>query len=424
MTTVTPRQQEAILTFVSHLVSGDYDALDEDLAVMGFVPPEKLPALNDAGLTRAIGTLFAAVAQGGGASGFRKELGFSQSDEELRAMGKEIRKIKGRSKKETELLRRDAFIEMTGGQNSKVAQLSKDLEGVQEKYGNVFTIPTYFAYILRSFSVLEGIGLAADPSYSIANEAFPFVARRLLTARSEATSKALNQLLYGRDGTRLSVDRAKQLAEAFASYSDTFADRPEGAGDRAAAPGALPAGVKEALRIAFDPEGGPLQDIALREAARLAGASTAQALSGALATAFREGGVLERQSALVRALAEQQPQLREVLPPTPLEVYEGFLQPGLESLASSGGTDTDAAEVAAIVSAALADPKAGEGGISTGAPLPPPTPEMAREALELAAELAPGIQLATLRFGSTLFSDATERLGRAAAFTQREAGKR
>ena len=342
MTTVTPRQQEAILTFVSHLVSGDYDALDEDLAVMGFVPPEKLPALNDAGLTRAIGTLFAAVAQGGGASGFRKELGFSQSDEELRAMGKEIRKIKGRSKKETELLRRDAFIEMTGGQNSKVAQLSKDLEGVQEKYGNVFTIPTYFAYILRSFSVLEGIGLAADPSYSIANEAFPFVARRLLTDRSEATSKALNQLLYGRDGTRLSVDRAKQLAEAFASYSDTFADRPEGAGDRAAAPGALPAGVKEALRIAFDPEGGPLQDIALREAARLAGASTAQALSGALATAFREGGVLERQSALVRALAEQQPQLREVLPPTPLEVYEGFLQPGLESLASSGGTDTDA----------------------------------------------------------------------------------
>ena len=279
-------------------------------------------------------------------------------------------------------------------------------------------------YILRSFSVLEGIGLAADPSYSIANEAFPFVARRLLTDRSEATSKALNQLLYGRDGTRLSVDRAKQLAEAFASYSDTFADRPEGAGDRAAAPGALPAGVKEALRIAFDPEGGPLQDIALREAARLAGASTAQALSGALATAFREGGVLERQSALVRALAEQQPQLREVLPPTPLEVYEGFLQPGLESLASSGGTDTDAAEVAAIVSAALADPKAREGGISTGAPLPPPTPEMAREALELAAELAPGIQLAALRFGSTLFSDATERLGRAAAFTQREAGKR
>ena len=34
---------------------------------MGFVAPEKLEALNDAGLTRAIGVLFSAVAQGGGA---------------------------------------------------------------------------------------------------------------------------------------------------------------------------------------------------------------------------------------------------------------------------------------------------------------------------------------------------------------------
>ena len=77
-------------------------------------------------------------------------------------MGKEIRKLKGRNKKETEQLRRDAFIAATGGENSKVAQLSKDLEGVQAKYGNVFTIPNYFAYILRAFSVLEGIGLQQD----------------------------------------------------------------------------------------------------------------------------------------------------------------------------------------------------------------------------------------------------------------------
>ena len=435
VTNVTLRQRQAILTFISHLVSGDYNVLDNDLAVMGFVPPEKIGALNDAGLTRAIGVLFAASAQGGGATGFRKELGFSQTDEELREMGKEIRKIKGRNKKETEQLRRDAFIEMTGGEGSKVAQLSRDLEQVQKKYGNIFTIPSYFAYILRCFSVLEGIGLATDSGYSIAKEAFPYVARRLLTDRSETTRKALNQLLYGREGNRLSVDQAKQLAEAFGSYSEimtesTSSSPPGGEGaassSSSGAKEAMPSGVKEALRVAFAPEGGPLQDILLKEAARLTGASTASALNTTLSTAFQES------HAAVQYLAEQSPLLKQVVSnspfPTPLEVYQGFLQPGLESAASQGGTDTDAAEVAAIISGALSgdneegqreDQKKEEDAAAAGFPgvvLPTlPSPEAAQEALDLAIELAPGIQLAAVRFGSTLLWDAAERLGSAAA---------
>ena len=116
------------------------------------MPQSKLEALNDSGLTRAIGTLFAAVAQGGGAKGFREELGFSQSDEELREMGKEIRKIKGRNKKETERLRRDAFIEMTGGETSKVAQLSRDLERVQEKVGSFLSPPHSSSRSAKNFS--------------------------------------------------------------------------------------------------------------------------------------------------------------------------------------------------------------------------------------------------------------------------------
>ena len=59
VTRVTPRQQEAILTFISHLVAGDYQSLDSDLAIMGFVAADKMEALNDSGLTRAVGTLFA-----------------------------------------------------------------------------------------------------------------------------------------------------------------------------------------------------------------------------------------------------------------------------------------------------------------------------------------------------------------------------
>jgi hypothetical protein len=408
------------------------------------VAPEKLEALNDAGLTRAIGVLFSAVAQGGGAQGFRKELGFSQSDEELRAMGKEIRKIKGKNKKETEQLRRDAFIEMTGGQSSKVAQLSKDLEQVQAKYGNVFTIPSYFAYILRSFSVLEGIGLASNPSYSIANEAFPFVARRLLTDKSEATRKALNEILYGKEGERLSVEQAKQLAQAFGSYSEIMAapSPEERTGEKehntaAATEGShVPVQVKEALRICFAPEGGPLQDILLKEAARLTGATAASAINDTLAVAFQEGSFLERQDAAVQALAKQSPLLKQVISPfpTPLEVYNSFLQPVISDVASAGGTDTDAAEVASIISAAFTEEAETEaegnnkeknsfGGerensnnsISFFPTSPPvlPSPEAAQEALSLAMELAPGVQLAAVRFGSTLLLDAADRIGSA-----------
>ena len=44
-----------------------------------------------------------------------------------------------------------------------------------------------------------------------------------------------------------------------------------------------------------------------------------------------------------------------------------------------------------------------------------PSPEAAREALDLAIELAPGLQLAAVRFGSQVLADAADRLGSAAS---------
>merc|ERR1719343_316006 len=74
---------------------------------------------------------------------------------------------------------------------------------------------------------------------------------------------------------------------------------------------AMPSGVKEALRVAFAPEGGPLQDILLKEAARLTGASTASALNTTLSTAFQES------HAAVQYLAEQSPLLKQVVSNSP-----------------------------------------------------------------------------------------------------------
>ena len=40
-----------------------------------------------------------------------------------------------------------------------------------------FDIPPFFALVLRAFSVIEGIALAADPDYAIVRECFPYISR-------------------------------------------------------------------------------------------------------------------------------------------------------------------------------------------------------------------------------------------------------
>lgn len=49
-----------------------------------------------------------------------------------------------------------------------------ELAGLTERYGQLFQVPPYFAYIGRAFGVLEGIGLANDPDYSVSNAQYWF----------------------------------------------------------------------------------------------------------------------------------------------------------------------------------------------------------------------------------------------------------
>lgn len=42
-------------------------------------------------------------------------------------------------------------------------------------------MPPYYALILRSLTVLEGLALTADPQYKLLAKAYPYMARRLLT---------------------------------------------------------------------------------------------------------------------------------------------------------------------------------------------------------------------------------------------------
>ena len=45
------------------------------------------------------------------------------------------------------------------------AQVTLEMEDLTKQYP--FQIPSYFALILRAFSVIEGIALRSDPKYAI-----------------------------------------------------------------------------------------------------------------------------------------------------------------------------------------------------------------------------------------------------------------
>lgn len=394
---VTPVSKDlsaAILRFIAHLVSKDFEAVPGDLDAMGFIPPGKREAMEDAGVARALGLLFSALARGGGAQGFRDELGLPDEDR-IKEIRKELKGVKDPKK------RRDAFLE-AAGTDSKVAQLTKDLEGVQEKYGNIFQIPAYFGYILRAFSVLEGIGLSSDKNYSIANECYPYVARRLLTDKSPETRKALEQLLYGTENgehANLSVRRVKQLSSAFGSYT-SITDQ---SGKKPAAPQTgggeskkISKSAREALKLAFDPTGGPIQDIALRELGRYAGAFVSTTASSAIAAPLTAAESLAQSFGPAAELLEG---ARSTLAP-------------LERATHASEEDVETMKVIEELQSLFASSENAEDSNRGSAP-PAVDMELVQELIDLAPELAPGAQAAALRLGSVLFEQAAYRVARA-----------
>jgi hypothetical protein len=91
------------------------------------------------------------------------------------------------------------------------------------------------SYIAKAFATLEGIGLAADPSYSILNETLPYVSRRILTDPSERVAGALESFIFGdakHDGaTRvLDAERVTTLLDGVRRYAAAAALQSDGGG--------------------------------------------------------------------------------------------------------------------------------------------------------------------------------------------------
>lgn len=167
--------QLTLIEHMAHLTSADYEEIPRDLLLLGFIPQEKAGLIEDSGVVEVLADIYGAWTKGGGAA--------------------------------------------TINVNKVVAQL-QDLTATR---GNLFQIPPYFAYIAKSFSVLEGIGLSNDPSYSIINECLPYVSKRLLTDKSERTGGALSTFIFGPDKSDpnrlVDYDRIEQLVTGYGNYS-------------------------------------------------------------------------------------------------------------------------------------------------------------------------------------------------------------
>ena len=62
-----------------------------------------------------------------------------------------------------------------------------------------FRVPAYYALILRSLTVLEGLALSADTNYKLLAKAYPYMARRLLTDPAPELRESFEELII-KDG--------------------------------------------------------------------------------------------------------------------------------------------------------------------------------------------------------------------------------
>jgi aarF domain-containing kinase len=76
----------------------------------------------------------------------------------------------------------------------------------------------YFALIIRAISVLEGIALVGNEEFAIIDEAYPYLAQRLLTDDSPRLRESLKYMVYGKSGV-FDAERLIDLLSAFETFT-------------------------------------------------------------------------------------------------------------------------------------------------------------------------------------------------------------
>ena len=106
--------------------------------------------------------------------------------------------------------------------NASVTELN--IKSVVERLGDVFymypfSLPPFYVAIIRCLGVLEGVALQVDGSFAIIQDAYPYIASRLLTDPSPRLQAALYSLIF-RNG-ELQWNYLEGLLEKASKSSDS-----------------------------------------------------------------------------------------------------------------------------------------------------------------------------------------------------------
>ncbi|BDA45558.1 Uncharacterized protein sll0005 [Coccomyxa sp. Obi] len=147
----------------------------------------------------------------------------------------------------------DQALEGGGAKNINFQELAADLAQITFDYP--FRIPPYFALIIRAISVLEGIALVANPDFAIVDEAYPYVAKKLLTDQSPRLQAALQYMIYGKENTFNAV-RLIDLLGAYETFREA-SQSARGTMEEADSLAGLPQTISTGLTASLPPGGGP-----------------------------------------------------------------------------------------------------------------------------------------------------------------------
>ena len=233
VTRLDPDLQITLIEHMAHLTSRDYDEIPKDLLQLGFIDESNADVIGDSGVVETLAEIYGAWTNGGGAAAVN------------------------------------------------VNKVIADLQDLTAEKGNFFKIPPYFAYIAKSFSVLEGIGLSNEPNYSIINECLPYVSKRLLTDKSERTGGALSTFIFGPDKANedriIDYDRVEQLVSGFGSYSTSASG--ELLGKNVSRTEIVEGVATQVLDLLATEEDTPLQKIFIEQLAKIITSTTRSAWS-------------------------------------------------------------------------------------------------------------------------------------------------
>lgn len=147
MSRIKPYQRYGLIEAVVHLVNRDFEALSHDYVKLDFLTPDT----NLSPIVPALANVF-----GNALGASVAELNFKSITDQMSAM----------------------------------------------MYEFPFTVPAYYALIIRSMVTLEGIAIGIEPEFKVLSKAYPYIAKRLLTDPAPELRASLKDLLFKEEGFR------------------------------------------------------------------------------------------------------------------------------------------------------------------------------------------------------------------------------